>query len=927
MGTGKAQLFAITIDKPLDKSNVHSFAYLFDAYAGQTLYTGKPFNYDMYDDLFAADVNGDGKVELCHIHQTGMDVYAFSSNAVCTKLFTVPEINQELFYTKKFFVGDVNGDGKCDVVISPELSYYRDVSREVHAGAFETCFDCGALYPYDYCSQCHKKVGRNSRCIKCGESLDWQGACEEHGELFWLTETEYFDNGSIWTIYYGNGKGFTKKNSGYVCTYEASKNFCLQDVNSDGAADLIVGYNKWEKTQSKIVRYYFSKDSTFVRSSAVSIENDMRLVPSDIAIPNYYNFLLAIKDGKLHRINYTTNKAKQRLLTGMANSLGVVQHNYYLRLNEEDPSVSEYFYTKDWDAKYPYNDYEGPLWAVARQKVFADSVRVSDLAYQYEGAIMHRQGLGFRGFKKIHTEDWLRYAETSVHTYNPLQYGIPVSVETDKEKENYTYDVSVATNKKLKANMTGKVSVNKLTGVTTTGSYLYDNYGNCLSETMAYSDGTSAPTAEERKVHLCLNQTTSGRYLIGLPLEETHILERGNEEWREQEEITYQANTPLPIKRITRVYDSDDMVYKTGETRYTYDAYGNVLTKKQAAYNSTIFVGDTYTYDANGRYLSTVTDALGRTTTYHTYNKWGKPASATNHLGKQTTYAYDALGRNTTTIAADGTTQSVSYLWNPGKGVFGILKSATGSPDELVCYDVLKREVRSGQQRFDGNWMYVDKEYDEYGLLERESLPFKGSAASKWNIYTYDGYDRLTKVNEASGKQTTYSYSGNSVTTTEKGISTTRTNNAVGELVKVSDSSGEAVYHYRADGQLSDIVAPGNVVTSFEYDVYGRKTKLVDPSAGTQTYTETNHTNGSRTTTQTDAKGLTTTVNYDAYGRVTSVNRPEFNTSYTYDAVTKELKSEVSTNGTKKEYTSDVYGSNAGSLSYTQASKPNTLMG
>lgn len=60
------------------------------------------------------------------------------------------------------------------------------------------------------------------------------------------------------------------------------------------------------------------------------------------------------------------------------------------------------------------------------------------------------------------------------------------------------------------------------------------------------------------------------------------------------------------------------------------------------------------------------------------------------------------------------------------------------------------------------------------------------------------------------GKQTTYSYSKNSVTKTEKGISTTRTKNAVGELVKVSDPSGEAVYHYRADGQLSDIMAPGN---------------------------------------------------------------------------------------------------------------------
>lgn len=175
--------------------------------------------------------------------------------------------------------------------------------------------------------------------------------------------------------------------------------------------------------------------------------------------------------------------------------------------------------------------------------------------------------------------------------------------------------------------------------------------------------------------------------------------------------------------------------------------------------------------------------------------------------------------------------------------------------------------MRIGQQRFDGTWLYVDKEYDEYGRLERESMPFKGSAATKWTGYLYDSYDRLTKVSGASGKEMRLSYSGNSVSTTEKGISTVRTKDASGQLVKVSDPSGEVSYHYRADGQLQRIVAPENVVTSFEYDAYGRRTKITDPSAGTQTHTETNLPDGSRATTQTDAKGLTTKVSYDAYGR------------------------------------------------------------
>ena len=557
---------------------------------------------------------------------------------------------------------------------------------------------------------------------------------------------------------------------------------------------------------------------------------------------------------------------------------------------------------------YPYNDYEGPLWAVARQKVFADNVRVSDLAYQYKEAVMHRQGLGFRGFRKIHTEDWLRYAETLVRTYNPLQYGIPVSMDSDEAKETYTYNVSVASNKKLTANMTNKVAENKLTHATATSNYLYDSYGNCVSETTDYADGTSTSVLQNKKVRLYANQKTAGHYLIGLPVSNTNIITRGSDVWREDEKISYKDNTTLPVRNVAYVQSPDEMVYQTGETRYTYDTYGNVLTKKQATYNSANFLGDTYTYDANGRYPSTVTDALGRTTTYNTYNKWGKPSSATNYLGKQTTYAYDALGRNTTTIAPDGTTQSVSYIWNPAKGLYGTIKSATGAPDEMACYDALKREVRTGNQRFNGEWQYIDKEYDTYGRLQRASMPFTGSAATRWNTYGYDSHDRIVRLSEASGKVTAYSYSGNSVTTTEKGVSTIRTKDASGQMIKVSDPSGEAVYAYRADGQLKGITAPGGVVTSFEYDVYGRKTKMVDPSAGTQTSSETNHADGSYTMSQTDAKGLTTTVNYDAYGRVVSVTRPEFNTSYTYDDTTKELLSEISTNGTKKEYTYDAYG-------------------
>jgi len=50
---------------------------------------------------------------------------------------------------------------------------------------------------------------------------------------------------------------------------------------------------------------------------------------------------------------------------------------------------------------------------------------------------------------------------------------------------------------------------------------------------------------------------------------------------------------------------------------------------------------------------------------------------------------------------------------------------------------------------------------------QTSDLPFKGGAASKWNTYGYDGHGRLSQQTHASGKTTTYTYAGNSITETK----------------------------------------------------------------------------------------------------------------------------------------------------------------
>ncbi|MDR0894569.1 MAG: RHS repeat-associated core domain-containing protein [Prevotellaceae bacterium] len=271
-------------------------------------------------------------------------------------------------------------------------------------------------------------------------------------------------------------------------------------------------------------------------------------------------------------------------------------------------------------------------------------------------------------------------------------------------------------------------------------------------------------------------------------------------------------------------------------------------------------------------------------------------------------YDFDAWGRPTAVDYPDGTTDSSTYSWESGTGRYSITGSSTGKPSERTYYDAAGREVRTGNQRFDGSWQYVDKQYDGYGRLWKESLPFKGSSASLWNEYEYDSYDRVTTLTEASGKETGYAFNNRIETTTKDGITFIRSYDATHTLRYSHDPAGVTIYNYRPDGQLSSIVAPGNITTTFGYNSYGHRTSLEDPSAGTITSTDVYNNSGIRTTSQTDAEGNTVTVVYDVYGRPTSQTTEEFTTSYTYDATTKNIAHETSTNGTSRHYTYDSYG-------------------
>ena len=93
-----------------------------------------------------------------------------------------------------------------------------------------------------------------------------------------------------------------------------------------------------------------------------------------------------------------------------------------------------------------------------------------------------------------------------------------------------------------------------------------------------------------------------------------------------------------------------------------------------------------------------------------------------NNLGKIALYNYDDLGRVNTTTYDDGTIENINYRWDLSTGVYYIEKSVTGMPEQRTYYDALGRDIRIGNKRFDGTWLYIDKQYDNWGRLWKYSF-------------------------------------------------------------------------------------------------------------------------------------------------------------------------------------------------------------
>jgi RHS repeat-associated protein len=310
-----------------------------------------------------------------------------------------------------------------------------------------------------------------------------------------------------------------------------------------------------------------------------------------------------------------------------------------------------------------------------------------------------------------------------------------------------------------------------------------------------------------------------------------------------------------------------------GQTSFTYDTNGNLLTVTDARSNVT-----TYTYDNMDR-LASRTDPLTRAETF-AYDGNGNLSTHTDRRGKVTTYTYDPLNRETFagygTVAGTPPTyeSTITSSYDAANRPATLTDSVTGS----VTFSFDNFDNISSQVTPNGTVNYA---HDAAG--RRTSMTVVGQTQV---TYGYDNADRLTSITQGStsvslsydaasrrsvvtlpnGITQTYAYDNASGLT---GITYALGQTTLGTLTYTLDSAGRRV---QTGGTYARTLLPaavasashnaGNQVTSWAgttltYDNNGNLT-----SDGSNSYSW-----NARNQMASVSGGVTASFQYDSVGR------------------------------------------------------------
>ncbi|MFP3591794.1 RHS repeat-associated core domain-containing protein [Chryseobacterium sp. SIMBA_038] len=448
----------------------------------------------------------------------------------------------------------------------------------------------------------------------------------------------------------------------------------------------------------------------------------------------------------------------------------------------------------------------------------------------------------------------------------------------------------------------------------------YDKYG---SATLYTDRGTTLSYTSDDIVIGIGYHDPGAKNVVGIP--STHTIIAGN--------ITRVTNSNVNSNRnitnISRLINGQQ-----ADTDMEYDSYGNVTKVTEPASANTQRFTKRYEYDPiYNTYLISIKDSynLSSSTQYDSNYLFGVPTVMTDANGASSYYNYDAFGRvtqyrspvdNDWTIKfyyypnevipvaiterkapiVNNVTPSINYFSSlftnalgdeiSVKKLFNVVNRYYFANNVLQIKDYLARPVKTILRdkvtviTGSSNVIPTLKKYDDYVTAEDQAAKIyitttydemgRELTSTQNNVQTNNGLQNLVNQNVygfgpdrdgiAQFTSTSISPLGNTAVmyTDEKGRITAAKQTDGSQNLWVSNK-------YDALSQLIQVKDQNNNITSYEYDIWGRKIKIIQPDAGEMNYQYDN--SGkliSSDNSVINALGKTMTYTYD-YNRLSKV--------------------------------------------------------